>query len=283
MFKLNIFYELPIWGVSLLILVTLVLAIALGYRIGLKKRAVWKDAESGGGSIVLTSMFALLGLVVAFTYAAGVSRYDARKAAVMVEANALGTAFLRADLVAEPGRSRLRQTLLEYARTRSIPPGTIKTPADRQAVIENTLQKLAMIWPETKQAIQQGKPGPVELSLVTAINDVLDAHTMRMVAVFDKLPVIVIWMLLLVAAASLSVAGFNAGIQGHISRWRMGAFALVLTGVITVILDFDRPNDGIVVVSHRSIDMVIADMESALMGMPGYRPGHDTDAAQAHD
>jgi hypothetical protein len=201
----------------------------------------------------------------------------------MVEANALGTAFLRADLVAEPGRSQLRQVLLDYARTRSIPPRTIKTPADRQAVIEKTLQKLALIWPATKQAIQQGKPGPVELSVVTAINEVLDAHTIRMVAVFDKLPVIVIWMLLLVAAASLSVAGFNAGIQGHISRWRMGAFALVLTGVITVILDFDRPNDGIVVVSHRSVDMVIADMESALMGIPGYRPGHDTDAAQAHD
>ena len=71
-------------------------------------------------------------------------------------------------------------------------------------------------------------------------------------------------MLLFIMTASLAVAGYNAGIQGHISRWRMSAFALVLTGLLVVILDFDRPNTGAVIVTNYSIDAVIEEMENNL-------------------
>ena len=103
------------------------IALEFGFRVGLKRREHWKDADSGGGAVVLTSMFAVMGLVLAFTYASGVSRFDARKDAVIKEANALGTAFHRADLVAEPGRSELKMVLLDYARTRIIETGTVNT------------------------------------------------------------------------------------------------------------------------------------------------------------
>jgi hypothetical protein len=72
------------------------------------------------------------------------------------------------------------------------------------------------------------------------------------------------WMLVLICSASLAVAGYNAGIQGRMSRWRMTAFALVLSGLMIVILDFDRPNDGLVIVSQYSIQSVISDMEADL-------------------
>ena len=62
-------------------------------------------------------------------------------------------------------------------------------------------------------------------------------------------------MLLFVAAASLSVAGFNAGISGRLNRWRMTIFALVLVGVMLVILDFDQPLDGFIRVKFNSITL----------------------------
>jgi hypothetical protein len=68
-------------------------------------------------------------------------------------------------------------------------------------------------------------------------------------------------MLLLVAAASLGVSGYNAGIQGRMSRFRVTALTLVITGLIVIIIDFDRPGDGLVIVDELSIDFVIADME----------------------
>jgi len=262
--EFTVLYNFPIWVPGIMFIAVLAFALEFGYRVGLKRSDKWKDADSGGGAVVLTSLFALLGLVLAFTYASGVSRFDARKAAVLHEANAIGTAYLRADLVAEPGRTQLKEVLLDYARSRTFPPGSVRTVEERLAVLDNTLKQLARLWPATKSVMAQGEPGPIEASLVVAINDVIDAHTVRFTAVLDKLPKVVMWMLLFVAAASLSVAGYNAGIQGRMSRWRMTTFALVLTCLMIVILDFDRPNDGLVVVKHSAIDAVIAEMEADL-------------------
>ena len=257
-------YNFPLWVAGLAFLIILAITLETGYRVGLKRRVHWKDADSGGGAVVLTSMFAIMGLVLAFTYASGVSRFDARKNAVTIEANAIGTAFHRADLVAEPGRTELRNTLLDYARSRTFIKGTLRNNVDRGKFLAIALEKLATLWPATKQVIEQGKPGPVEVSLVVAMNSVIDAHTIRLTAVLDKLPRVVMWMLVFIAAASLAVAGYNAGIQGRMSRWRMSAFALVLTGLMLMILDFDRPNDGLIIVEHTSIKAVIADIEAEL-------------------
>jgi hypothetical protein len=232
--------------------------------VGFARREIWKDADSGGGAIVQTSMFALLGLLLAFTYASGISHHDARKQAVPIEANALGTAFQRADFLADPGRTELKMVLLDYARTRSFPPGSLQSTEERKAALMRTMKQQAKIWPATKRIIEQDIPVPIEVSLVVAINSVFDAHTIRIAAVFDTLPKIVMWMLLFIAAASLSVAGFNAGIQGRMSRWRMTALTLVLTGLILIILDFDRPLDGTVIVNQHSLNSIIAEMEADL-------------------
>jgi len=119
----QLFYQLPIWLAGLLIISVLLAALEFGYRAGLSRRELWKDTSSGGGQITLTSMFALLGLMLAFTYGAGVSRFDARKQAVVLEVNAIHNVFLLADVVAEPGRTKLKQALLDYARTRTITQG----------------------------------------------------------------------------------------------------------------------------------------------------------------
>jgi hypothetical protein len=259
------FYNLPMWVPGIFLFIVLSVALEFGFRVGLKRREHWKDADSGGGAVVLTSMFAVMGLVLAFTYASVVSRYDARKNAVTLEANALGTAFHRADLVAEPGRTELKKVLLDYSRSRVFELGTISSNEDRKKALNATLVELAKIWPATKRVVEQGNAGPMEASLVAAINDVLDAHTIRLAAAFDKLPRVIMWMLVFISSASLSVAGYNAGMQGRMSRWRMSAFALVLSFLMLVILDFDRPNDGFVEVSNLSIKAAIADMEAGMV------------------
>ena len=71
--------------------------------------------------MALSTMFAQFGLILAFTYASGVNRFEARKQAVIEEANALGTAFMRAGLIAEPGGKALQETILEYSKTRTLP------------------------------------------------------------------------------------------------------------------------------------------------------------------
>jgi hypothetical protein len=99
--------QLPVWIGGLVFFVVLLAALEVGYHVGVWQHDKWRDAEDGGGNLVLTSVLALLGLLLAFTFADGVGHYKTRKQAVIAEANALGTALLRADMVADPGRTEV--------------------------------------------------------------------------------------------------------------------------------------------------------------------------------
>jgi hypothetical protein len=261
---LHFFDDLPLWVFGAIFFCVMLITMELGFRVGKKRRDTWRNAESGGGGIVQTSIFAVLGLVLAFTYSAGLTRFEARKAAVLNEVNALGTAFLRADFAREPGRTELMTSLYEYAVTRSIPPRSAVTLKDQNIYLSKTLEKQTSILPATKLLIDQENPIPLEISVLSSINNVLDAHTIRLAAVIDGLHPTIILLLLLVTASAMAVAGFNAGIHGRMSRWRMNAFSIVLTVLVFVILDLDRPNDGSIIVDQRLINILIADMHNAL-------------------
>lgn len=255
-------YRLPIWVNGVFFVGVLLAAVEVGYRAGSRQSAIWKDAEAGGGNVVLTSMLALLGLILAFTFAAGVSRYEHRKQSVIADANALGTAFLRADMVAEPGRTELKKVLLEYARARAIKTDKALDQEQIRKFIQQSSRAQSKLWPAMRKILGQKQLSPSETSLVAAVHDIIDIHTVRIAAFFDTLPRIVLVTLLFIAAVSLAVAGFNAGISGRMSRWRMTALALVLAWVMLVILDFDRPSSGFIRVSQESIHTVIAEMEA---------------------
>jgi hypothetical protein len=177
----------------------------------------------------------------------------------------MSTAFLRADLVAEPGRTELKQALLDYARTHSPKRGQRLSNEQIQEVIQKSLQAQSKLWPITVQIVEQNHLDPIVTSrLVDAIDQVINVHTIRVAAKFDQLPLAVILMLLLVASASLSVAGINAGISGRLNRLRMTTFAFVLMGVMLVILDFDQPIDGFIRVNHESLTNIVNEMEANL-------------------
>ena len=91
--NLSFFYHIPLIFGGLIMFAFLLTALEVGYRIGFGQRKKWLDADTGGGTVALSTMFALLGLILAFTYASGVSRFEHRKQAVIEESNALGTVF----------------------------------------------------------------------------------------------------------------------------------------------------------------------------------------------
>ena len=256
--------QFPHWVVGVIFFVLLLAALEVGYRVGVWQHDKWQDAEDGGGNLVLTSVLGLLGLLLAFTFADGVSHYKTRKQATIAEANALGTAFLRADMVADPGRTELKEALLDYARTRAVERGAAYSSDKLRELMAKSTHATAKLWPTTMQILQQQTPGPLEASLVAAINDVIDHNAIRNTAVFDRLPGVVLVLMFVITSAALAVAGFNAGLSGRMSRWRMTIFAVVLAGVVLVIRDFDTPTSGFIVVSHDNIHSVVNEMETNL-------------------
>ena len=254
-------YQMPIWVNGLLFVAVLFTAIEFGYRIGSRRyRAVGKATKKTGDDVTLASMLALLGLLLAFTYSFSLSRADMRKQAILNEANAIGTAFLRADLAQEPGRSALRQALLDYARTRV--PGKGLYGDALRAETERSLQVQSRLWPATKQALQGELPAPIQALIVQAVNEVLDMHAARIAVIRDRLPGAVLLLLVLVAATSLAVAAHNAALNAHVNRGRMTAFAIALAALMLIIVDFDRGKEGLVQISDRPLLDLIRDLES---------------------
>lgn len=258
-------YNYPLWLIAVLLMMLLLVAEEIGHRLGLSHRAKKgsSNAETGGGGTVLTSLLALLGLLMAFTYSAAVERHEARRQAVIGEANALGTAFLRADVIAEPIRTELKQALYDYARSRA-PSGEPMSIEERGQVVAQSLEKQQRIWPLTRQAVGENARGPVEAGLLSAVTEVLDMNTVRLAAVLNKLPAAAMYMLAAIAAVSLSVAGYHAGNDGRFSRWRMTVFALVLSAMMVLILDFDRPRAGMIHLDQLSLLATIEDMKADL-------------------
>ena len=269
--ELGILDHYPLGVGAVILVVVLLLALEIGYRLGkwTKKRQE-EGAISGSKDIAIGSMFALLGLIMAFTYAFTVSRSDHRKQAIVNEANAIGTAFLRAELASEPGRSELRWFLLDYARTRVINTAISKDTQTFKKTMARSMEAQKKLWPATMQMVQDkgGAIGPLEISIVQAINEVLDMQVQRARGATDRLPSVVQFMLVFIAAASLAVAGFNSGVTGALNRWRMTIFTTVLALVMMIIIDFDLPMRGFIGVSQRPLENVINEMESSLSGTP---------------
>jgi len=99
-------YQLPLWVVFFLFLAVLLIPMEIGFRLGKRRKQFHLNPEGEVRSdMTLAAMLALLGLMLAFTYSFSMSRADLRKQSLITEVNALGTAFLRADLLPEPGRT----------------------------------------------------------------------------------------------------------------------------------------------------------------------------------
>jgi hypothetical protein len=258
-------YQLPVWVTAFVVSIILLVVMEAGYQAGKRKRLAIEECHAAEGSdVALASILALLGLVLAFTYSFTLSRFDSRKHAVLEEANAIGTAFLRASLAPEPSRSELQKLLREYAQTRLVTREQFLTKDGFHKVLERTTKAQALLWPATERMVKATAAGPLEVSIVQSVNKVLDVAGKRLAAYIDRLPAIVFVLLVFIAATAMFVACFHAGRQGSLNRWRLALLSVVLAAVITVITDFDRPLSGLVEVSQQPIADLIRDMDAAL-------------------
>ena len=117
----------------------------------------------------------------------------------------------------------------------------------------------ANIWPAVKTALRQPgeMTGAEKALLISAINNILDAHTSRMAVIYDRLPTVVLMLLVLIAGASLYITAYNSSLGGHQTRWRMTAFSFILASLMYLILDYDMMMRGFIQVDHSSLLQLI--------------------------
>jgi hypothetical protein len=264
--NLPFFYQMPFWTNPLLLVGILLFSLEVSYRVGMwqRRRAGEEREQDRRGDVILSALLALLGLMLAFTYSFTVSRSDMRKTAAIDEINAVGTAFLRADLLGEPHRTSIRTSLLEYARTLIIAPQIAATKGGVTKIVERMSTKQSEIWPGLRGLVESQAPSPLTNSMVQSITDVSDAHTKRLMAALDWLPEVILAMLLFVGFGCLSIVGYSAGRADTLRRWRTTVLTLVLAAVMTMIIDFDRPLSGFVQMNQHPYSKLIQEMELAM-------------------
>lgn len=261
---------MPLWLVGMLSIVLLLALAFAGHQFGRAEfeRDNYKDDPPAQlpGSTSLSALLALLGLLLAFTFSSALSWSEARQSSLVEETAAIGTAFLRADLLAEPGRTELKQRLLDYAQTRE-PPGDWDASGESiGAFVDRSVKALDALWPATLKAIARDTPAQVQIYVTSGITEVLDAHTRRIAAVSRRIPMVAKILIFSVAGVAVFVIGNRSALQGRKLNWRTFLFSIVLVCVMFVILDVDRPREGLVTINSDVMKSAIVEMRAALGG-----------------
>ncbi len=251
--------DAPLWAILLATGVAFLLAAELGYRLGTWRRATVSDMARADLGITLGGLLGLLGLLLAFTFGMAGARYEDRKSLVIEEANAIGTAWLRTDLVPEPMRSEARRALREYTQLRL----EVARGGGRAGVEQGIARSEALQGPLWKAAVASAAvaPTPASSLFVSAVNEVIDMHGRRVArAVRNPIPPVIMVTLYGVSLLVVVALGFSRGLGGDRNAVATTLLALILAVVLNLILDLDRPASGYLRVSQQAMQDVRAMM-----------------------
>ena len=224
----------------------ILLLLALGRRIGTRSFEEEGESSSKGLGALEGAVFALLGLVLAFTFSGALTRFDGRRLLVVEEANAIGTAWLRVDLLPEPARGTMRDLFRSYldsriATYRKVPDMTaVQAELDRSAGLQGEIWTLAV-----STAPKSDSPAAPML-LLPALNAMFDITTTRTEAGRHHPPLVVFAMLGVLALACALFAGYDMAIRRRLNPLHSLAFALVLSVTVYVIVDLEYPRIGLI-------------------------------------
>ena len=253
-----------------LFIITLVVAFGLllgllamleaGRRLGNRRCAKeGKEASEGLGALN-GSIFGLMGLLVAFTFSGAASKFDARRGLIAQEANDIGTAWLRLDLLPAATQPALREKFRAYLDERLAAYRAIPDLSAAQAHADRATALQGEIWTASVSASQADQRA--SMLLLPALNQMIDITTTRLMAMRTHPPAIIFILLVIVALASALLAGH--GMSGRAGRsWlHMVAFAAILAFSVYVIIDIEFPRLGLIRVD--SADQVLVELRQSM-------------------
>lgn len=250
----DMFHELNEFVLAALIFLLLIGAGEIGYLLARRRRAGRKNGAAETHehlNEIQTAIFAVLGLLLAFIFAMAVSRFDARKQALVDETDAIGTAYLRVQLL-PPGQQAAAVAVFRTyvdARLRSARPYWYQDVRLKNET--NELQQ--QLWTQGTDAANQD-PHAVTTSLyIQSLNDMFDAQTARDAARLNELPTSAIYLVLAISILSMGTLGYRAGLGGRRSLVGAVLLALVITLVVGIIIDLDQPYQGLITISQQSM------------------------------
>lgn len=214
-----------------------------GYRWSRHKRD--ERAHEGTGAIE-GAVFGLLGLLLAFSFAGGTSRLDNRRELIVAEANAIGTAYLRLDVLEQPARMEIRALVRQYAGERIRAYQMIPDLRAAEQAIEQTGAIQEKIWAKAVAASQRAASPASAMLVLPAVNEMFDIATSRTVALHTQLPSLILSLLIAVTLLSALLAGYSMAKRGRRSTFHSLIYAVAITATIYAVADLDNPRSGLI-------------------------------------
>ena len=220
------------------LLVSMLVCIEIGYRIG------WRSEYPAAGQAgVGAAVLGLLGLVIAFTFAAAQSRFEFSRKLIVEEANAIGTAYLRLDLLPDADQAPLRRLFRDYVNARLHVYENYADPRLFEASFAEATRLQSEIW-RTATAASRGRQAA--LIVLPAINQMIDITTARKVALTTHTPTLVVVLLESLSLLSAVAAGYGMSARKHRSWLHILLYTLAITVTFYVVLDLDNPRVGLI-------------------------------------
>jgi len=234
------------WQIVLTLFFFLFIFVEIGYRRGARLQTP-DDEDSTALNTVKGAALALLGLLLGFSFALSSGRFEQRRQLMIKEANAIGTAYLRGDLMEEPLRSRYKELLKTYTDVRI---EAFKAAAkEDQKEWERIAKAEALqneIWKAGMEYASNHPQHSATLLVVNALNEMIDTGTERTVARLAEVPMPILLLLI----SSVLIAGLFIGHSFGLGRGRhlmtTLLFCFLISFVVYIILDLDQPRRGLI-------------------------------------
>jgi hypothetical protein len=234
---------------SVLVLSFLGLWLAAWLGVQLRRGRAFTPERRNDFSVIQTATLTLLGLLIGFTFSMAISRYDQRKNLEEAEANAIGTEYLRTDLLAPADRAKARELLKKYADLRirfyEAEPGEVGSIDAETARLQSELWS-AVVASATRQ------PNPVMALAVAGMNDVINAQGYTQAAWWNHIPLSAAILMGVIALLCNAMVGYGSRSVGPRNPLLM-VLPLFVAVAFALIVDIDTPRHGLIRVAPQNL------------------------------
>ncbi len=239
---------LPVWSIFLLTILLLFLAFWAGLRLGKYAQVHWAD-QSADLNLITGASLSFLALFLAFVINYTIGAFSEKRQLVVSEANAIGTAYLRAGTLPDPVRIKSRLLYREYVgmRLEALYKNKTRAAIARSEQIQDRLWILA-------EELGRDNPSPTVSLYLSALNEVIDLHTERLSAELDyRLPLPILLGLLGVSSLTMVLMGITDSYNERRNRIALIVLVVILSLAFLLIVGMDRSNSGLIQVSQKPL------------------------------
>jgi hypothetical protein len=233
-----------------------------GRRIGVRQIKEEGETASQGLGAIEGAIFGLLGLILAFSFSGALTRFEARRSLVVEEANDIGTAWLRIDLLPTNAQPQMRDLFRRYLDSRIEVYRKVPEMKEVKAELAKSANLQNEIWAFAISSSRETGTAQAPVLLLPALNTMFDITTTRTEAAKNHPPLITFVMLGALTLACSLFAGYDMAIRHRLNVLHSIAFAVVLSVTAYVIIDLEYPRLGLIQVSDS--DQVLVDLRRSM-------------------